>query len=99
MQPKKTLINTGDERNVTSHFISAAVATALVSTSVNRQRSSAKENVYKTAIQGGIATAGAVSATNKIGRGDYLGALLSVTIGGAAVYALEKVYPNETDKA
>jgi len=94
MKTKKTTINTGQERNVAGHFISGAIcsgiATASLTSNNKGNESTSYGGIYKAALQGGIATAGAISATNKIGKGDYLGALVSVALGGAAVYAVEK---------
>jgi len=103
MRTKKTTINTGDERNVAGHFISGAICSGIVTASLtsNNKNEGAPSygSVYKAALQGGIATAGAISATNKIGKGDYLGALVSVALGGAAVYALEKASHRKTQLA
>jgi len=100
---KETLINTGDDRNVTAHFISGAIGAALINASINAKRdpqaqTSPLRESYKVALLGGVATAGAVSATNKIGKGDYVGALLSVALSSAAVYAVDKAYQGDKHK-
>ncbi len=100
MQYVKPLINTGDERSVAGHFVSGAICSAIVSANINYNINKEKQDTVSTIkresskafLQGGAATAGAVSAANKIGKGDYLGALFSVGIGAAVVYAVEKAY-------
>lgn len=100
VQYAKPLINTGDERSVTGHFVSGAICSAVVSASFNYQRYKKQQidpctitrESSKAFLQGGVATASAISATNKVGRGDYLGALFAAGLGFAAVYAVEKAY-------
>ncbi len=100
MQYGKPLINTGDERSVTGHFVSGAICSAVASASLNYQlyktqqidKCTITRESSKAFLQGGVATASAISTANKVGRGDYLGALLSASIGAVAVYAVEKAY-------
>lgn len=105
MQYAKPLINTGDQRSVTGHFISGAVCSALLSANLNYQRYKTQQikkctltrESSKAFLQGGVATASAISAANKVGRGDYLGALFTAGLAATTLYAVEKVYqPKES---
>jgi hypothetical protein len=96
------IIDTGDERNVTGHFVSGAIAAGVFAGSMNYNKYkkadiSQKEflsETIKTSIQGGVGTAAAVSTANYLGKGDYVAALTAMSLGVVGVYATEKLYEN-----
>jgi len=100
----KPFINTGDERNITGHFISGAIGSALLSAGMNYHLNKDKEidkcaltrESSKAFLQGGAATASAIAVANQVGKNDYLGALLSIGIGASVVYVVEKAYQEKT---
>jgi len=91
-------INTGTPRNVLGHVVSGALASAIVSGTINykktmqRQMSpndAIKDTVKKTT-QGGIATGSAIAAANFLGQPNGLmKALTAVSVGMAGIYAIE----------
>jgi len=93
------MIDTGDERNVTSYLISGTVFSAVFAGSMNynkyrKNELSQKEMVQDTAklaVQGGIGTASAVATANYVGNGNYLGALAAIGMGALGVYGAEKI--------
>lgn len=100
MKNNGVLIDTGEERNVTGHFISGAIFSSLIAAGVTlevtRNTPTDKKALLrctsKAFLQGGLATASAISASNQVGKDDYVGALIAVAVGVGGVYALEKVY-------
>ena len=96
------IIDTGDERSVTGHFVSGAIAAGVFTGSMNYSKYkkadiSQKEflaETVKNSVQGGMGTAAAVATTNYIGRGDYIAALTAMSLGVVGVYATEKLYEN-----
>jgi hypothetical protein len=96
---KPLSINTGDPRSVTGHIISGAVASGILSGSINyhqvqtgqlTQNQGIRKTIKNTA-QGGIATGIAIAATNQLGNaeGGWLKALSTISIGMASIYAIE----------
>jgi len=94
----KVVINTGQPRNVLGHIISGAVASAIVSGTINYKKVKEQKIDSKKAIadtvkissQGAIATGTAVATANYIGqKGGLLKALTAVSIGMAGIYAIE----------
>ncbi len=95
---KELLINTGDERNVLGHIVSGAVASALISGTINYKKVmekkvkpnlALKDTIKKTS-QGAIATGAAIATSNYLGqKGGLMKALSAVSIGMAGIYALE----------
>lgn len=94
------MINTGDERNITGHFVSGAVFSAIFSSAMNynkykKSEITKKEMIQDTAkltIQGGLGTASAIATANYIGKGNYVGALTALSLGAMSLYATEKAY-------
>ena len=112
---KPISINTGDPRNLLGHVISGAVASALVSGTINykklkerkiRPQDALSDTIKKTS-QGAIATGCAIATANYIGqKGGLLKALSAISIGMAGIYALEimddklkATYIKEDDKS
>ena len=95
---KELLINTGDERNVLGHIVSGAVASALISGTINYKKVmekkvkptfALKDTIKKTS-QGAIATGAAIATSNYLGqKGGLMKALSAISIGMAGIYALE----------
>jgi len=95
---KDQLINTGEPRNILGHIISGAVASALVSGTLNykkvidkkESRAAALKDTIKKTSQGAIATGTAIATSNYLGqKGGLMKALSAVSIGMAGIYALE----------
>ena len=94
------VINTGEPRNVLGHIVSGAVASAIVSGSINYKKTkeekitsqeAVRDTVKKTS-QGAIATGAAIATANYLGqRGGFFKALTAASIGMAGVYAVEKL--------
>lgn len=91
-------INTGAPRNVVGHIFSGAIASAIVSGSINYKKATQKQistqealkDTIKKTTQGGIATGSAIAAANYIGQANGLmKALTAVSIGMAGIYAVE----------
>jgi len=93
-------IDTGAPRSVTGHFISGALATSIISGSLNYLRYQKNEltqkemlnETMKTTLQGAIASASAVATTNYIGEGKMIHAMTAMSIGAIGVYGTQKVY-------
>ena len=92
------MINTGEPRNVLGHIVSGAVASAIVSGTINykkvkKEELSSKEAVrdtIKKTSQGAIATGAAIATANYIGqKGGFFKALTAASIGMTGIYALE----------
>lgn len=92
------LINTGEPRNVLGHIVSGAVASAIVSGTINYKKLKANEVSQKEALkdtikrtsQGAIATGAAIATANYVGqKGGLFKALSAASIGMAGIYALE----------
>jgi len=91
-------INTGEPRNVVGHVVSGAIASAIISGTINYKKATrakistseaVKDTVKKTA-QGGIATGSAIAAANFLGQPNgLLKALTAVSVGMAGIYAIE----------
>ena len=96
------MIDTGDERNVLGHAVSGSIVAGVLAGSINYSRYKKADigqkeflsETMKTTVQGGIGTASAIATANYIGRGDYLGALTSMSLGMVGVYTTEKLYEN-----
>ncbi|RXJ99552.1 hypothetical protein CRU98_05865 [Arcobacter sp. CECT 8986] len=93
------IINTGEPRNVVGHIVSGAVASAVVSGTINYKKAkdakisskdAVKDTVKKTA-QGAIATGTAIATANHIGQGGWLKALTALSVGMAGIYAVEVI--------
>lgn len=91
-------INTGTPRNVLGHIVSGAVASALVSGSINYKKYKEKKldkneaikDTVKMTSQGAIATGAAVATANYIGSNNGLfKALGALSLGAVGIYALE----------
>ncbi len=95
----KYLINTGEPRSITGHVVSGALASGIISSTVNYKKYQngdinyvdAIQNTTKITMQGGIATGAAISATNHLGPagGGLFKALTAISIGMAGIYAVE----------
>lgn len=93
-------IDTGAPRNVQGHFISGALASGILAGSLTYKKQQSgeittKESMSKIArasLQGGIATASAISTANHMSKGNWIGATLSLGAGLLGVYATEKFY-------
>lgn len=93
-------INTGEPRNVLGHIVSGAVASAIVSSTINYKKvkeekisskEAVKDTVKKTS-QGAIATGAAIATANYLGQeGGLLKALTAVSVGMAGIYAVEVI--------
>lgn len=96
----KLAINTGTPRNVTGHFISAAIATSIVAGALNFRRYENSEiskselvsDTLKKLLQGAIATSSAIATSNYIGEGKIMHAMTAMSIGAMGVYGTQKVY-------
>lgn len=96
----KTLINTGEPRNILGHIVSGAVASAIVSGTINYKKlkdeqispkEALKDTVKKTS-QGAIATGAAIATANYLGqKGGFLKAMTAASIGMAGIYAIEVI--------
>ena len=99
-------IDTGEPRHIQGHFVSGAVATGVVAGALNYQKQKSGEitlkeslsNTARLSVQGGIATASAISTANCMGRGNWLGACISLSVGALGVYATEKFYDKVDQK-
>lgn len=97
---KQPLINTGEPRNVLGHIVSGAIASAIVSGTINykklkeqeiSQKDAIKDTVKRTS-QGAIATGAAIATANYLGqKGGFFKALSAASIGMAGIYALEVI--------
>ncbi len=96
----QALINTGEPRNVLGHIVSGAVASALVSGTINYKKlkneeissSDAIKDTVKRTSQGAIATGAAIATANYVGqKGGLFKALTAASIGMAGIYALEMI--------
>jgi hypothetical protein len=94
------LINTGAPRNVLGHIVSGAVASALISGTINYKKYKNDEVSYNEALtdtvkrtsQGAIATGAAIATANYIGqKGGLFKALTAASIGMTGIYALELI--------
>ena len=93
------MIDTGDERNVTSYLISGTVFSAVFAGSMNYKKYRKNEisqeemiqDTTKMAVQGGIGTASAVATANYVGNRNYLGALAAIGVGALGIYGTEVV--------
>lgn len=81
-------------------FLVGFVSGSIVSTVKNKAKDATENekirDVLKTAIQSGIAAASISRANRQMTHRHMLDAMLSLAIGGSAVYAIEKI--NETQK-
>lgn len=92
-------MDTYTERDAVSYLMSGTIFSATFAGSMNLSKYHKKEitkqqmiqDTTKLAVQGGIGTGSAVAATNCIGRGDYLNAMLIVGLGAIGVYGTEKI--------
>lgn len=92
-------INTGDDRNVTAHFLSGLAFSAMFAGANNYDRLKKEEitkdemikDTTKLAIQGGVGTASAIAATNYIGSNNYIGALTALSLGAMGIYGTQKI--------
>ncbi|OUR70486.1 hypothetical protein A9Q76_07255 [Arcobacter sp. 31_11_sub10_T18] len=91
-------INTGTPRNVLGHIVSGALASAIVSGTINYKKTMQKQmspneaikDTVKKTTQGGIATGSAIAAANFLGQPNGLmKALTAVSVGMAGIYAVE----------
>mgnify|MGYP005988647641 CR=1 FL=1 len=94
------LINTGESRNVLGHIVSGAVASALVSGTINYKKLKKEEissqeaikDTIKRTSQGAIATGAAIATANYLGqKGGLFKALTAASIGMSGIYALELI--------
>ncbi|RXK11705.1 hypothetical protein CP965_13130 [Halarcobacter mediterraneus] len=92
------IINTGEPRNVVGHIVSGAVASAIISGTINYKKAkeekiSSKEAVkdtVKRTSQGAIATGAAIATANYLGqRNGFFKALTAASVGMAGIYAVE----------
>ena len=97
---KNPLIDTGEPRNVLGHIVSGAVASAIISGSVNYKKVKEKKitskeaarDTVKIASQGAIATGAAIATANYVGQqGGLLKAMTALSIGMAGIYAVEVI--------
>lgn len=103
----KPVINTGEPRNVVGHIVSGAVASAIVSGTINYKKvkeegacpkEAVKDTVKRTS-QGAIATGAAIATANYLGqKGGLFKALTAASIGMAGIYALEVIDDKLTEK-
>lgn len=93
------MIDTGDDRSVTGHTISGAVASAVVAGSINYGKYKKDEISYEEAVsdsikltaQGAIATGSAIAAANSVGNNNAMGFLTAISMGIMGVYAIEQI--------
>ncbi len=92
------MINTGEPRNVVGHIVSGAVASAIVSGTINYKKvvdkkistSQAIADTVKLTSQGAITTGAAIATSNFIGqKGGFMKALYALSVGMAGIYAIE----------
>lgn len=77
-------------------FVSGAVVSAVKNSAKETTQNEKIKDGFKTVVQSGIA-ASAISRSNRqMSCGHYMDAMLSLAIGGAAVYTIEKL--NEKNK-
>ncbi len=96
----QVVIDTGAPRNVLGHIISGAVASAIVSSTINYKKvkdekidkkEALRDTVKKTS-QGAIATGAAIATTNYLGeQGGLLKAMTALSVGIAGIYAVELI--------
>lgn len=92
------VINTGEPRNIVGHVVSGAVASAVVSGTINYKKykdgettanEAIKDSVKKTT-QGAVATGVAIATANYLGQeGGFFKAMTALSIGMAGIYAVE----------
>lgn len=92
------IINTGEPRNVLGHIVSGAVASAVVSGTINYKKvkegdldknAAIKDSIKKTS-QGAIATGAAIATANYVGQaGGLYKAMTAASIGMLGIYAIE----------
>ncbi len=96
----QAIINTGEPRNILGHIVSGAVASAIVSGTINYKKvkdeeistNQALKDTVKRTSQGAIATGAAIATANYIGqKGGLFKALTAASIGMAGIYALEVI--------
>ena len=93
------MIETGDERNVTSYMISGTVFSAVFAGSMNYSKFKKDQitkdemiqDTAKMAIQGGIGAASAVATANYIGSGNYIGAMMAIAGGAMGIYGTQMI--------
>jgi len=93
------MIDTGDDRSITGHFISGAVFSAMFAGAMSYNKYKKKElpknamilETSKLAMQGGVGTASAVATANYIGNGNYVGALTALSMGAMGIYGVQKI--------
>lgn len=97
---KSPLIDTGEPRNVLGHIVSGAVASAIISGSINYKKVKEKKitskeaarDTVKIASQGAIATGAAVATANYVGQTNGLfKAMTALSVGMAGIYAIEVI--------
>ncbi|MCH9812873.1 MAG: hypothetical protein K0U47_02900 [Epsilonproteobacteria bacterium] len=98
-------IDTGEARSVSGHAVSGAVATGVIAgvSQVSEvkngtlDKKSAVQNTAVRAVQGGIATAAAISVANTLGnpQKSAFAALGTLALGAGAIFALEKLVKDE----
>lgn len=97
---KRPLIDTGEPRNVLGHIVSGAVASAIISGSINYKKVKEKKitskeaarDTVKIASQGAIATGAAVATANYVGQQNgLLKAMTALSVGMAGIYAIEVI--------
>ena len=101
------MIDTGDERSVTGHFISGTVFSAIFAGAMNYNKYKNEElskdemiqDTGRLALQGGIGTASAVATANYVGNGNYLGALTAISLGAMGIYGVQKASEMIEEKA
>ena len=77
-------------------FVSGATVSAVKNTARDLTQNEKIKDGIKTAVQSGIAASSISRANRQMTHGHILDAMLSLSIGGAMVYAIEKI--NETQK-
>jgi len=93
------MIDTGDERSVTGHFISGTVFSAIFAGAMNYNKYKKEEitkdeliqDTGRLALQGGIGTASAIATANYVGKGNYVGALTAISLGAMGIYGTQKI--------
>lgn len=97
---RQPLVNTGEPRNILGHIVSGAVASALLSGTINYKKvkdkklskSAAVKDTVKKASQGAIVTGAAIATANYLGQeGGLFKAMTAASIGMAGIYALEVI--------
>lgn len=75
------------------HFVSGALLGAMTSAIIKRDDSPVKaKDVAKFALEGGIATAFAIGASNLIAKKEYTSALTATLVGAGALIVCEKFF-------